>query len=81
MASIDLISAFDVVDIVLLIKTLKIVGLPDNLVTLVEIWLKGKYFYVSDGNDVSTIMVSWYGIIQGSILGPVLFTLFISPLF
>ena len=81
MGSIDLSAAFDVVDIRLLIKRLKTVGLPNNLVTLIEVWLKERFFYVSVGNEVSTIMVSWYGIVQGSILGPVRYALFISPLF
>ena len=36
---------------------------------------------MSVGNDVSTIMMSWYGTIQSSILGPVLYDLFLSPLF
>ena len=29
----------------------------------------------------STIRVTWYGIVQGSILGPILYAIFISPLF
>ena len=36
LASIDLSSAFDVVNVKLLIKRMKIVGLPEDLITLVE---------------------------------------------
>ena len=30
---------------------------------------------------VSTVRVTWYGIVQGSILGLILYAIFISPLF
>ena len=46
MASIDLSSAFDVVNYDLLLKRLRVVGLPADLVALVEIWLKNRNFYV-----------------------------------
>ena len=29
----------------------------------------------------STLLTTWFGIIQGSILGPVLYAIFIAPLF
>ena len=46
MASLDLSSAFDVVDVKLLIKRLGIIGLPDDVISLVENWLTGRFFYV-----------------------------------
>jgi hypothetical protein len=39
MAKLDLIAAFDVVNVNLLLKRFKIVGLPDDLIELVEKWL------------------------------------------
>ena len=81
MASIDLSAAFDVVDVGLLLKRLRILGLPEDLVNLIEIWLKERYFYVSVGNHSSIIYTTWHGIVQGSILGPVLYAIFVSPLF
>ena len=54
MAGIDLSAAFDVVDTVLLIRRLKIIGLPDDVIKLIEVWLTERFFYVSMGNDVST---------------------------
>jgi hypothetical protein len=42
-ASLDL-SAFDIVNINLLIKRLKIVGLPDDVVDLIEVWLKERSY-------------------------------------
>ena len=40
MASVDLSSAFDVVNIKLLLKRLKIMGLPNDLIELIKEWLK-----------------------------------------
>ena len=50
LASIDLSAAFDVVDVGLLIKRLRILGLPNDVITLTEMWLKERYFYVGIGN-------------------------------
>ena len=38
MASIDLSAAFDIVNVDLLLKRLKKVGLPDDVVGLIEVW-------------------------------------------
>ena len=40
MVSIDLSAAFDAVNISLLIKRLKIYGIPEDIVILIRIWLK-----------------------------------------
>ena len=81
MAGIDLSAAFDVVDVKLLIKRLVILGLPDDMVQLIRVWLKERFFYVCVNGSESTVKVTWYGIVQGSVLGPVLYAIFISPLF
>jgi hypothetical protein len=39
-ASIDLSSAFDLVNVNLLLKRLLIIGLPNNVVSLIAVWLK-----------------------------------------
>ena len=44
LASIDLSAAFDVVDVGLLIKRLVILGLPSDVVRLIEIWLNELHF-------------------------------------
>ena len=46
MASLDLGSAFDVVNIDLLIKRLTIIGLPNDVVKLIEIRLKERSYYI-----------------------------------
>ena len=81
MASIDLSAAFDVINVDLLLKRLKIVGLPDDVVSLIEIWLRNRMFYVEIDDLVSKIQYIDHGTIQGSILGPILYAIFVAPLF
>ena len=68
LASLDLSAAFDIVNVGLLIKRLRVIGLPDDIVNLVRIWLKERLFYVSVNGVESYIKTTWSGIIQGSIL-------------
>jgi hypothetical protein len=46
MASLDLSAAFDLVNVNLLIKRLRIIGLPMDLIKLIEVGLTGREFYV-----------------------------------
>jgi hypothetical protein len=46
MASLDLSAAFDVVNVPLLLKRLKVMGLPEDLIALIEAWLRGRSFYI-----------------------------------
>jgi hypothetical protein len=51
-ASLDLCSAFDLVRVDLLIKRLKIVGHPNDIIELIKGWLPNITFYVSiDGKN------------------------------
>ena len=45
MASMDLSMAFDMVNIELMVKHLKIMGMPNNLIKLIKEWLTGRSFY------------------------------------
>ena len=81
MASLDLSAAFDVVNIGLLLKRLKIIGLPPDIIKLIKIWLENRYFYVNIGNDNSYMTSSNAGTVQGSTLGPILYAIYVSPLF
>ena len=81
MASIDLSSAFDVVNVKLLLKRLRLLGLPDDIISLVGNWLSLRYYYVSVGGKCSVIHSLNVGTVQGSILGPILYAMFVSPLF
>ena len=80
-ASLDLSSAFDVVDIKLLIKRLKIFGLPSDVIELIEVWLNDRMYYVSLDGQNSILYDLLLGTVQGSILGPFLYAIFVSPIF
>ena len=81
MASLDLSAAFDLVNVRLLIRRLRILGLPMDLVKLIEVWLTDRKFYVELDGQVSHVLDSEDGTIQGSVLGPILYAIFVSPLF
>jgi hypothetical protein len=81
MSSLDLSVAFDVVNIDLLIKRLKIVGFPVDVVELIKVWLEKRFYYVSIAGNNSTLYNLLLGTVQRSILGPVLYAIFVAPLF
>ena len=81
MASLDLSAAFDVVNVGLLLKRLDIVGIPADVVSLIDTWLSGRISYVSIDGDNSYFIAMDTGILQGSILGPILYAIFVAPLF
>ena len=54
--------------------------MPRQITRLNRSWLKDRVFYCEVGGKVSAMVQLDYGTVQGSILGPVLFTLFVSPL-
>ena len=81
MASMDLSAAFDVVHIELLLTRLRILGLPADVVALIEIWLKNRLFYVQVSDLNSNFIEINSVTIQGSILGPILYAIFVAPLY
>jgi len=79
--SLDLSAAFDMVDTQLLIKRMRMKGLPNDLTSLICDWLTDREAYVEIGGEASTCFKIPDGTVQGSVLGPVLFAIFISPMF
>jgi hypothetical protein len=79
-ASLNLCAAFDVVNVDLLLVRLRKMGLPTDIINLLESWLKDRQSYVEVRNCCSQYFGSDVGTVQGSILGPILFSLFISCL-
>ena len=80
MSSLDLSAAFDVVNRPLLIRRLRVIGLPESIVTLIQDWLTDRLAYCEVGGVTSMMRMIEEGTIQGSILGPLLFAIFVSPL-
>ena len=80
LASLDLTVAFDVVDRILLKKHLQIKGIPSQLINILDNWLSNRLAYCKVNKINSEFFEVNFGTIQGSILGPMLFALFISPL-
>jgi hypothetical protein len=80
MSSLDLSAAFDVVNRPLLIRRLRVIGLPESIVTLIQDWLTDRVAYCEVGGTTSMMRNINEGTIQGSILGPLLFAIFVSPL-
>ncbi len=81
LSSLDLSAAFDIVNISLPLKRLKKIGLPTDEIGLIEVWLRNRlYCVLVDGFNFriyNLLLVA----VQGSILGLVLCTMLISPLF
>jgi hypothetical protein len=61
MASIDLSSAFDVVNKDLLLKRMRIVGLPEDVISLIQVWLGNRMFYVETNGQTSNFFESNFG--------------------
>jgi hypothetical protein len=80
-ASLDLSSAFYLVDTNLLIKQLKFVGLLFDVIKLMKAWLKNTSSYVSTDDANFTLFDLLLGTVQRSILGPILYAIFVSTLF
>jgi hypothetical protein len=70
-ASLDLSSAFDVVNVDLLIKRLRLMGMPTDGVQMISVWLKERMYYVSIDVVSSVLFDLLLGTVQGSIQGPI----------
>ena len=73
-------AAFDVVDHSILIEKLKIYGFSSNVIKWFDSYLSDRKQAVSVNGCLSKLLAVESGVPQGSILGPLLYTLFVNEL-
>ena len=76
----DLSAAFDTIDLELLIEDLKNAGVSDKALKLLKSYVTERFQKVSMNDTVSNSKKLLYGVPQGSVLGPILFSLYASKL-
>ena len=81
LVGLDLSAAFDTIEHDILIERLRTVfGVTGSALTWVETYLRDREQYVMAGGDRSASTRCEYGVPQGSVLGPFLFSVYVSPI-
>ena len=80
MLLLDLSSAFDTIKHDLLIDRLKMIGISDTVLLWFTSYLQNRYFSIKINNEYSSKKMLSHGVPQGSVLGPILFSIYLLPL-
>ena len=76
----DLSAAFDTIDHSILIKRLEDIGIVGIPLAWIKSYLSERTFSIKIDNHYSSTCKMYYGVPRGSILWPLLFSLYILPL-
>ena len=78
--SVDLTAAFDCVEHRILLDKLKFYNLDPNAMRWIESYLTARSSYVAIGNGKSDYFSNVHGVPQGSVLGPLLYLIYVNEM-
>ena len=78
---IDLSKTFDTVDHQILLKKLKHYGVNEKVLAWLQSYIFQRKQYIEDTNDINYLLEIDCGVSRGSILGPLLFLVYVNDFY